>query len=156
MEVTAIVHGLEKANKAQQTAKDLFAGGGSGTGNEPEVTIPKASFGEGMPAAEVLVEAGIAPSKGEAKRLIKQGGVAFNGQRIENINEEIGLNFLEFNYMLLQSYDFLELYRSHDVTLQLGGDDQWSNMLGGMELVRRVERDKAFCLTVPFSYHLRS
>ena len=48
-----------------------------------------------MPAAEVLVEAGIAPSKGEAKRLIKQGGVAFNGQRIENINEEIGLNFFE-------------------------------------------------------------
>jgi tyrosyl-tRNA synthetase len=51
---------------------------------------------------------------------------------------EKGLSFLEFNYMLLQSYDFLHLYRTEHCTLQMGGDDQWSNMLGGMELVRRL------------------
>lgn len=62
---------------------------------------------------------------------------------------EKGLSFLEFNYMLLQSYDFYHLYKHHDCSLQMGGDDQWSNMLGGMELVRRKERGQAFCLTVP-------
>jgi tyrosyl-tRNA synthetase len=62
---------------------------------------------------------------------------------------EKGLTFLEFNYMLLQSYDFLHLYRHHGVTVQMGGDDQWSNMLGGVELVRRLESDKAFCVTLP-------
>jgi tyrosyl-tRNA synthetase len=58
-----------------------------------------------------------------------------------------GLSFLEFNYMLLQSYDFLHLYRTKGVTLQLGGDDQWSNILAGADLVRRVERGEAFGMT---------
>lgn len=58
-----------------------------------------------------------------------------------------GLSFLEFNYMIMQGYDFLELYRRHSCTLQLGGDDQWSNMLAGVDLVRKIERTQAFCLT---------
>ena len=62
---------------------------------------------------------------------------------------EKGLSFLEFNYMLLQSYDFLHLNREEDCSVQLGGDDQWSNMLGGMDLIRRKERKQAFCMTVP-------
>lgn len=62
---------------------------------------------------------------------------------------EKGLSFLEFNYMILQSYDFLHLYRQETCTLQMGGDDQWSNILAGMELVRRLESAKAFCLTTP-------
>lgn len=62
---------------------------------------------------------------------------------------EKGLSFLEFNYMLLQSYDFLHLYREHACTVQMGGDDQWSNMLGGMELVRRLASGQAFCFTFP-------
>ncbi|MBM4252548.1 MAG: tyrosine--tRNA ligase [Deltaproteobacteria bacterium] len=62
---------------------------------------------------------------------------------------EKGLSFLEFNYMLLQSYDFLHLYRQERCTLQMGGDDQWSNILAGMELVRRLAGGKAFCLTTP-------
>lgn len=62
---------------------------------------------------------------------------------------EKGLSFIEFNYMLLQSYDFLELYRTHGCKLQMGGDDQWSNILSGADLVRRVERDAAFGLTFP-------
>lgn len=62
---------------------------------------------------------------------------------------ETGLTFMEFNYMCLQSYDFLHLFREEDVTVQLGGDDQWSNILAGMELVRKIERGQAFCATVP-------
>ena len=52
---------------------------------------------------------------------------------------EKGLSFLEFNYMLMQSYDFLELNRKYNVKLQLGGDDQWSNIIAGVDLIRRVQ-----------------
>jgi len=62
---------------------------------------------------------------------------------------EKGLSFLEFNYMLLQSYDFLHLYKAQSCTVQLGGDDQWSNMLSGVDLVRRLTGGKAFCVTMP-------
>ena len=50
---------------------------------------------------------------------------------------EAGLSFLEFNYMIMQSYDFLKLYDNHNCTLQLGGDDQWSNIIAGADLIRR-------------------
>lgn len=60
---------------------------------------------------------------------------------------EAGLSFIEFNYMIMQSYDFLHLYRKHNCTLQLGGDDQWSNIIGGANLVRRVEGGEAFGMT---------
>lgn len=62
---------------------------------------------------------------------------------------EKGLSFLEFNYMILQSYDFLHLNRTMNVTVQMGGDDQWSNMIGGMDLIRRKERKQAFIVTNP-------
>lgn len=52
----------------------------------------------------------------------------------------VGLSFIEFNYMVMQSYDFLHLYREHNCRLELGGDDQWSNILGGVDLVRRKEQ----------------
>ena len=60
---------------------------------------------------------------------------------------ETGLTFLEFNYMLMQSYDFLSLFKRHNCRLQVGGDDQWSNMLSGADLIRRKEREDAFALT---------
>ncbi|MBQ9951896.1 MAG: tyrosine--tRNA ligase [Clostridia bacterium] len=60
---------------------------------------------------------------------------------------ERGLTFLEFNYMIMQSYDFLELFKRHNCILQCGGDDQWSNMLGGADLIRRKEHKDAFALT---------
>ncbi len=60
---------------------------------------------------------------------------------------EVGLTFLEFNYMLMQSYDFLELFKTHGCRLQIGGDDQWSNMLSGADLIRRKEHEDAFALT---------
>ncbi len=61
---------------------------------------------------------------------------------------ERGLSFLEFNYMLMQSYDFLELHRRHRCILQLGGDDQWSNILAGADLIRRKESAPAYALTL--------
>jgi len=60
---------------------------------------------------------------------------------------EVGLTFLEFNYMLMQSYDFLELFKRYHCKLQIGGDDQWSNMLAGADLIRRKEKGEAFALT---------
>ena len=60
---------------------------------------------------------------------------------------EKGLTFLEFNYMLMQGYDFLYLNQKYGCMLEVGGDDQWSNMLAGVDLIRRKERKSAFCLT---------
>ena len=60
---------------------------------------------------------------------------------------EKGLTFLEFNYMLMQSYDFLELYRKYNCKMELGGNDQWSNILGGVELVRRLDHGQALGMT---------
>lgn len=60
---------------------------------------------------------------------------------------EKGLTFLEFNYMLMQGYDFLYLNQKYGCALEVGGDDQWSNMLAGVDLIRRKEKKSAFCLT---------
>lgn len=60
---------------------------------------------------------------------------------------EKGLSFLEFNYMLMQGYDFLELNRRYGCIAQLGGDDQWSNMLAGVDLIRRKEQKPAYAMT---------
>jgi tyrosyl-tRNA synthetase len=62
---------------------------------------------------------------------------------------EKGLSFIEFNYQLLQAYDFLVLERSHGCTLQIGGDDQWGNIVAGVDLIRRVDQKQAFALTFP-------
>jgi len=62
---------------------------------------------------------------------------------------ETGLSFIEFNYQLLQSYDFLELYRRYGNRLQIGGDDQWGNIVAGVDLFRRVEGVETFALTFP-------
>ena len=60
---------------------------------------------------------------------------------------EKGLTFLEFNYMLMQSYDFLELFRRYGCRVEMGGDDQWSNILSGADLIRRKEHEDAFAMT---------
>ncbi len=60
---------------------------------------------------------------------------------------ERGLSFFEFNYMLMQAYDFLVLYKKYGCKLELGGDDQWSNILAGADLIRRKERQPAFAMT---------
>jgi len=65
------------------------------------------------------------------------------------IRLEKGLNFIEFNYMILQGYDFLYLFQHHGCALQMGGNDQWGNMLAGTELIRKVEAKDAHALTFP-------
>ena len=62
---------------------------------------------------------------------------------------EGGLSFIELNYMIMQSYDFLMLYRKYGCKVQLGGDDQWSNILSGADLVRRMDRGEAHAMTLP-------
>ncbi len=61
---------------------------------------------------------------------------------------EKGLSFFEFNYMIMQAYDFWYLHQNYGVNMQFGGDDQWSNMLAGTELIRRKEGDDAFAMTI--------
>ena len=65
------------------------------------------------------------------------------------LEREQALSFLEFNYMILQAYDFLELYRRYDCVLQMGGSDQWGNIVNGVELGRKVESQALFGLTSP-------
>jgi tyrosyl-tRNA synthetase len=65
------------------------------------------------------------------------------------IRLETGLNFIEFNYMLLQAYDFLHLYQKFGCQMQMGGNDQWGNMVAGIDLIRRVEGKTAFSMTFP-------
>ena len=65
------------------------------------------------------------------------------------LDREQALSFIEFNYMLLQAYDFLELHRRFGTILQMGGSDQWGNIVSGADLIRRVEATEAFGLTTP-------
>ncbi len=67
----------------------------------------------------------------------------------QRLERELGLSFLEFNYQLLQAYDYLCLFQKYDCVLQLGGDDQWGNILAGVELVRRIEGERVHGLTFP-------
>ena len=68
-------------------------------------------------------------------------------QRIEREGE--GISFTEFSYMILQSYDFAELYRRHGCVLQIGGSDQWGNITGGIDLTRRMHKGQVYGLTIP-------
>jgi tyrosyl-tRNA synthetase len=74
--------------------------------------------------------------------------LAFDSVR-SRLEREQGLTFLEFNYSILQSYDFRELSRQHGVTLQMGGSDQWGNIVSGVDLVRRTDQKTVFGLTTP-------
>lgn len=75
--------------------------------------------------------------------LIKKDAIA------KRLSSEVGLSYTEFAYPLLQAYDYLTLYRKHGCTLQVGGSDQWGNMVAGIDLIRRVERAEVHVLTVP-------
>jgi len=89
-------------------------------------------------------------------QLLREIGVHFSVNRMlsfdsvkNRLEREQGLTFLEFNYSILQSYDFRELNRRHNVTLQMGGSDQWGNIVSGVDLVRRTEGKQVFGLTTP-------
>jgi tyrosyl-tRNA synthetase len=74
--------------------------------------------------------------------------LAFDSVRLR-LEREQHLSFLEFNYMILQSYDFLEISRRHDCVLQMGGSDQWGNIVSGVDLGRRLDQKSLFGLTTP-------
>ena len=67
----------------------------------------------------------------------------------QRLERELGLSFLEFNYQLLQAYDYLCLFQKYGCRLQLGGDDQWGNILAGVDLVRRIESERVHAVTFP-------
>jgi tyrosyl-tRNA synthetase len=88
--------------------------------------------------------------------LLREVGVHFTINRMLSfdsvrlrLEREQPLTFLEFNYMILQSYDFRELNRRHGVTMQMGGSDQWGNIVSGVDLVRRTDAKQVFGLTTP-------
>ncbi|HMS44975.1 MAG TPA: tyrosine--tRNA ligase, partial [Alphaproteobacteria bacterium] len=74
--------------------------------------------------------------------------LSFDSVRLR-LEREQPLSFLEFNYMILQAYDFLHLARHHHCILQLGGSDQWGNIVNGIELARRVDNRELFGLCTP-------
>ncbi len=74
--------------------------------------------------------------------------LSFDSVRLR-LERQQSLSFLEFNYMILQAYDFLQLARHHDCRLQIGGSDQWGNIINGIELARRIENINLFALTSP-------
>ena len=85
-------------------------------------------------------------------QLLREVGVHFSVNRMlaaECFKKRLekGMTFFEVNYMIMQGYDFWHLFKHHNCVMELGGDDQWSNMLAGVELIRRKEQKPAFCMT---------
>ncbi|QDH17148.1 tyrosine--tRNA ligase [Swingsia samuiensis] len=88
--------------------------------------------------------------------LLQDAGIHFSVNRMlsfesvkQRLDREQGLTFLEFNYSILQSYDFRELHRQHGAVLQMGGSDQWGNIVSGIDLTRRTDGKQVFGLTTP-------
>jgi tyrosyl-tRNA synthetase len=113
------------------------------------------SFGDG-PNDAVLVNNADWLDRLSYIELLREVGVHFSVNRMlsfdsvrSRLEREQGLTFLEFNYSILQSYDFRELSRQHGVSLQMGGSDQWGNIVSGVDLVRRTDQKSVFGLTTP-------
>lgn len=113
------------------------------------------TFGDG-PTDAIMVNNDDWLSKLEYIPFLREIGTHFSINRMLTfdsvrlrLDREQPMSFLEFNYMILQGYDFLELYRRHTCVLQMGGSDQWGNIVNGMELVRRLDSGSAYGLTTP-------
>ena len=112
-------------------------------------------FGDG-PTDAIMVDNDEWLSNLEYIKFLREYGRHFSVNRMLSfesvklrLDREQPLSFLEFNYMILQAYDFLELQRRHNCILQMGGSDQWGNIINGVELVRRVDQNSIFGLTTP-------
>lgn len=112
-------------------------------------------FGQGKTDAKLVNNINWLP-KLNYLDFLRQYGKHFSVNRMltydvikNRLDREQPLSFLEFNYMVLQSYDFLALHREYDCVLQFGGSDQWANIISGVDLIRRVERKESFGLTTP-------
>ena len=113
------------------------------------------TFGEG-PSDAIMLDNAIWLDELKYIPFLREYGRHFTINRMltfesvkRRLEREQPLTFLEFNYMILQAYDFLELYRREGCILQMGGSDQWGNIVNGIELIRRVEGAQAFALTSP-------
>ena len=113
------------------------------------------TFGDG-PSDAIMVDNDSWLSKFGYVQFLREFGVHFTINRMlafdsvkTRLEREQPMTFLEFNYMLMQSVDFLELERRHGCQLQMGGSDQWGNIVNGVELIRRVDQKPAFGLTTP-------
>lgn len=119
------------------------------------VFTPFLSFGDG-PADAVMVDNADWLGRLGYIDLLREVGVHFSINRMlsfdsvkQRLDRDQGLTFLEFNYSILQAYDFRELSRRFDAVLQMGGSDQWGNIVSGIELVRRTDQKGVFGLTTP-------
>ena len=113
-------------------------------------------FGDEEPSDAIMVNNDEWLSEIKYLDFLREYGTHFTINRMlsfesvkQRLAREAPFSFLEFNYMILQAYDFLELYRRHGTILQLGGSDQWGNMVSGTELGRRIEGAQLFALTAP-------
>jgi len=113
------------------------------------------TFGDG-PTDAIMVDNDVWLSKFGYVQFLRDYGVHFTVNRMLafdsvklRLEREQPMTFLEFNYMLMQAVDFLELNRAHGCVLQMGGSDQWGNILNGVELTRRVDQKAAYGLTTP-------
>jgi tyrosyl-tRNA synthetase len=111
-----------------------------GTGASEAIMVNNADWLEKLGYIELLREVGVHFS---INRMLSFDSVK------SRLEREQGLTFLEFNYSILQSYDFRELNRRYGVVLQMGGSDQWGNIVSGIDLVRRTEQRTVFGLTTP-------
>lgn len=111
-----------------------------GDGASDAIEVDNADWLDGLRYIPLLREIGVHFS---VNRMLSMDSVRLRLERDQP------LSFLEFNYMILQAYDFRELWRRHGVAVQMGGSDQWGNIVMGADLIRRTERAEAFGLTVP-------
>jgi len=114
------------------------------------------TFGNDAPADAIMVNNDDWLSGLKYLEFLRDYGTHFTINRMmsfesvkQRLTREAPFSFLEFNYMILQAYDFLELNRRYDAKLQLGGSDQWGNMISGVELGRRVDSAQLYALTAP-------
>jgi tyrosyl-tRNA synthetase len=170
-----VLMGLARLQRAGHSAIALV-GGGTGLIGDPKPTTERALLtaekveenvaGVRAQLARFLdFDSRVAPARliDNADWLTKLGAIEFMrdvGKHFsvnamltkESVRKRIegeGISYTEFSYSLLQAYDFLELYRRHGCTLQMGGSDQWGNITAGMDLIRRVEGSKAYGLVMP-------
>src|SRR5688572_18018967 len=170
-----VLTGLARLQRAGHSAIALV-GGGTGLIGDPKptteralLTVEKVEENVAGVRAQLVrfldFESRVAPARliNNADWLTKLGAIEFMrdvGKHFsvnamltkESVRKRIegeGISYTEFSYSLMQAYDFLELYRRHGCTLQMGGSDQWGNITAGMDLIRRVEGAKAYGLVMP-------
>ncbi|MFV2144438.1 tyrosine--tRNA ligase [Isoptericola sp. G70] len=109
-------------------------------GDNPAVLVNNLDWIDGMSAIDFLRDVG---------KHYRLGTMLAKDTVARRLSSDEGISFTEFSYQILQGIDFLELYRRHGVTLQTGGNDQWGNLLSGVELVRRSEGETVHVMTTP-------